>query len=547
MAAKQKTTKKRSETREKAKKEIIKLPFKPPLFKIPVLAVSKNKKMPRFEFSKESVFVEFPKGKDVDITYSLIKPFITIHIFYDKKTKEMIYEVKEPIMNEKTKEIYEKITESLFEVISFELSAVRSTDKIIPYLEDAINQIINQSNIKVEPAQYSTILYYIWRNFVGMNEIEALLQDPYIEDISCDGTNIPVYIVHRKYGSLKTNISFSTTAQLENFVMKLAERCGRYISYAEPLLDGTLPDGSRVQASIAQDVTTRGPSFTIRKFRKRPYSPVELIELGTASPEIFAYLWLAVENGASILITGGTGTGKTSFLNALSIFVRPNAKIVSIEDTRELQLPHENWLAAVTRTGFGGYGEVTLFDLLKESFRQSPDYVIIGEVRGKEAYVLFQGMAAGIPALGTMHAGRVEDLINRLKTPPIELSPSLIETLDIIVLMIHAHEKGANARRIRDIVEIEAVDPNTGSVKTNNVFSWISSEDKYEFRDYSWVLQKMSGLKGVSIEELQQDLKNRSEIIKWAMKNNIRDFEDFTKLVRDFYVDAEALLKKVKK
>ncbi|MFQ6056496.1 MAG: type II/IV secretion system ATPase subunit, partial [Methanosarcinales archaeon] len=252
-----------------------------------------------------------------------------------------------------------------------------------------------------------------------MNEIEPLMNDPYIEDISCDGTNVPLYIVHRKYGSLKTNIIYSDEKKLQEFIVKLAERCGRFISYAEPLLDGSLPDGSRIQASFSKDVTTKGPTFTIRKFVEEPLSPIDLIKNKTVNSEVLAYLWLAVESGSSILIGGGAATGKTTFLNALSMFIPPTAKIVSIEDTRELNLMHENWIPSVARVGFAkGIGEVTMFDLLKESFRQSPDYVIVGEVRGKEAYVMFQGMAAGFPALGTMHAGKVDDIIYRLETPP---------------------------------------------------------------------------------------------------------------------------------
>lgn len=300
------------------------------------------------------------------------------------------------------------------------------------------------------------------------------MQDPYIEDISCDGTGIPLYIVHRRFGSIRTNIIFNDLKNLREFVVKLAERCGRFISYAEPLLDGTLPDGSRVQATFASDVTTRGPSFTIRKFVQEPFSPIDLLNKKTVNSDILSFLWLAVENEASILIAGGAGTGKTTLLNALLMFIPNEAKIISIEDTRELNLPHENWIPSVTRVGFAkGYGEVTMFDLLKEAFRQTPDYVIVGEVRGAEAYVMFQGMAAGIPAMGTMHAGRVEDVIYRLQTPPISLSPALIDTLDLVVVMSHAREKGESSRRTREIVEIESVDSVTGKGENQSSLSLV--------------------------------------------------------------------------
>ncbi|MEM5772493.1 MAG: type II/IV secretion system ATPase subunit [Candidatus Aenigmatarchaeota archaeon] len=520
-----------------------------PKFKIPVLAFSKKIKHEKIDFKieKERKIIEFPEGKEIDFTYNIIPSFVKVHIYYDKKIKQNIYEIIEPKLNEQEKEIYNRIVEILLETIDIELSAIRNTEKLIPYIEENVQKIIEKFDIKINKEQIGKILYYIWRNFVGLNELEPLIQDIYIEDISCDGTNIPIYVTHRKYGSLKTNIKFESQKILEEFIMKLAERCGRYISYAQPLLDGTLPDGSRVQATLASDVTTRGPSFTIRKFREIPYSPTEIIELGTSSSEILAYLWLAIENGASILIAGGTGTGKTSLLNALSLFIKPESKIISIEDTRELQLPHENWIASVTRTSFAGeYGEVTLFDLLKESFRQSPDYVIVGEVRGKEAYVLFQGMASGIPAMGTMHAGRVEDVIYRLQTPPIEISPSLLETLDIIVLLTHAHEIGPSARRIREVVEIEAVDPISNKAKTNVLFTWLASNDSFSKREYSWVLQKISQLKGISIEDLQKDLDMRTKILNWAKKKNIKNYKDFANIISEFYHNKENLLKKIK-
>ena len=517
-----------------------------PIF--PVLALSKKAKYPKFEFKieKEHALIQFPEGKDVDFTYTIIPDFVKARIHYERR--EARYDIIEPELSEAEKEIYEKLTNAFLEVVDVELNAIRNTEKLIPYLEETIQKVALSLDIKLNEAQFKKIFYYIWRNFVGLNEIEPLLQDIYIEDISCDGVGIPIFIVHRKYGELKTNIVFNDKKKLEDFIMKMAERCGRYISYAEPLLDATLPDGSRVQATYASDVTTRGPSFTIRKFREVPYSPVEIMELGTASPELLAYLWLAIENGASILIAGGTGTGKTSFLNALSLFIKPHAKIITIEDTRELQLPHENWIASVTRTGFAGeYGEITLFDLLKESFRQSPDYVIVGEVRGKEAYVLFQGMASGIPALGTMHAGRVEDVIYRLQTPPIELSPALLETLDVIALLTHAHEIGPSARRVREVTEIEAVDPPTNKARTNIAFSWIAADDSFSQREYSWLLQKISQLKGLTIDELREDIAQRAALLKWAQKKGIRNYKDFANLIAEFYHDRAALMKKVMK
>ncbi len=445
--------------------------------------------LPGFELKKPSRIVEFPPITDVtkiNITYPLIEPFAYVNIKWNPETKEVGYNIIEPALAEEEKTNLMKIAEALIEVVDIGLSTIKGTSKVIDYLEKNVNKIVKDFGLKVTPNQYAKIMYYIYRDFVGYNEIEVFLQDPNIEDISCDGVKTPVFIIHRKYGSLKTTITYEDADRLREFVVKLAERCGRYISYAEPILDGTLPDGSRVSATLAGDVATRGPTFTIRKFSERPFSPIDQIELNTATTEMMAYLWYLVEHGASILVVGGVATGKTSFLNSVSMFIQPEAKIVSIEDTRELRLPHEHWIAGLARSGFGipmptgeKYGEVSLFDLLKESFRQNPDYVIVGEVRGAETYVMFQGMSSGHPSLSTFHAGSVETMIKRLTTSPINLSPTLLESLDVVIIMAHAKEKGKSSRRISDIVEIISVDPNTNEVKTNAVFKWDPITDSY--------------------------------------------------------------------
>lgn len=510
------------------------------------LLKKKKVKLPKFEVTERGI-IELPEGKEIDFKYPLLHPFAIAHLKYDKTKKELVYNLIEPVLTQKEKENYDKIIESLLEILDVELSSIKKKEEAIKYLEDQISKILTESGVKIPKKSFLKIMYYIYRNFVGLNEIEPLMNDPYIEDISCDGTNVPLYIVHRKYGSLKTNIIYSDEKKLQEFIVKLAERCGRFISYAEPLLDGSLPDGSRIQASFSKDVTTKGPTFTIRKFVEEPLSPIDLIKNKTVNSEVLAYLWLAVESGSSILIGGGAATGKTTFLNALSMFIPPTAKIVSIEDTRELNLMHENWIPSVARAGFAkGIGEVTMFDLLKESFRQSPDYVIVGEVRGKEAYVMFQGMAAGFPALGTMHAGKVDDIIYRLETPPINLSPSLVETLDIVIVMVHAREKGEAARRIKEIIEIESVDPKTGAARTNKVYNWLIREDKFEYRGYSWLLQELSKLRGVSLDELQKEIAKRKKILEWMEKNNKTHFKEVASLLSEYYKNPKEFMKKVK-
>ncbi|MBI2142027.1 type II/IV secretion system ATPase subunit, partial [Candidatus Woesearchaeota archaeon] len=337
----------------------------------------------------------------INVRYPLLPPYAFAHVYWDEEKKELVYNVEEYKLTDTETELLKLIQLGLEEMINISFMYAAKSNLILKYLEKNVQSILLELGAKVSRKSYMKIMYYIYRDFIGLNEIEPLLNDYYIEDIECNGVGSPVYIVHRKYQNMRTNIIYQEPKKLIDFVEKLAQKTGRYVSFAKPLLDGTLPDGSRVNATYTSDVTTHGPTFTIRKFTKEPLTPVHLIGYGTASPELFAYFWLVVEHKFNIMVIGETASGKTTFLNCVLQFVPTESRIVSIEDTRELSLAHENWIPSVSRSGFGipnilgkQYGEVTLFDLLKETFRQNPDYVVVGEVRGKETYVLFQGMAS---------------------------------------------------------------------------------------------------------------------------------------------------------
>ncbi|MCJ7450238.1 MAG: Flp pilus assembly complex ATPase component TadA [Candidatus Nanohaloarchaeota archaeon QJJ-9] len=1021
--------------------------------------------------------VALPEDEDireVDTRYSLIEPFADAHIKWDEDEESLVYYVDEPSLNEREQEIFDRIKDALEEKIDISLEKLDSTEKIINYLDEKIDEVTAELGIRLSEEEKNKIMYFVYRNFAGLNEIEPLMHDPYIEDIGCSGIGIPVYIVHSKFGSIKTDLKYNSEEELKNLVVKLAERCGKYISYAEPLLDGALPDGSRVNASLTQDVTTKGPTFSIRKFQETPYSAADIIELGTANYDIMAYLWLALEYRKSILISGGTATGKcvapddkihlgngniveaealheevkeertpkelvtmkkdlelenkqvnkfyrlennnpvyrietqrgaevtvtpehpfitnqkgdiekidaenleegafiasprkldpntevqtlkplahdieayasgaqhlvrdlleereenvtelaeeldehpktvscwkennsipwqtleklveegsisqeeameeiegmagmhssiavdvpekvtpelakvvgyiladgnldsnyvhfhntdsdlredfqeslrksfgvegrlrdydripritvsskpvnqmlqhffdipadkpkarhaetpdqilksppeitssylqalfdceadvsnkqteitfntssealahevtnllhrhgivarkrvkevggekyyrivisgksqnqrfleeigfvskdkerkarenireadkdhtntdlvpassllkdikqkegltnkeiadkagvsrrmigrvlneerrpskstiekladnlevetadrsleklkelakdevfwdrvdsiekipaeespdyvydvtvdsshnfaagslplfihnTTFLNSVVTFIPPEQKIVSIEDTRELQLPHENWIPSVARSGFGiqgqEEGEVTMYKLLKESFRQNPDYVVVGEVRGKEASVLFQGMSSGHPSLGTMHASSPGDVVKRLTTPPINLSPSLVDTLDIIVIMSHAREQGENARRVEAIYEVETITPE-GSPRTNEYFSWTPVDDTFAVKSDSTLLEEIRQQYGLSQKEMEEEVENRKRVLKWMKEQGHSSFSEVARIVSEYYKNPESVIKAV--
>lgn len=359
---------------------------------------------PLFKIKFPDNIPHLPDPKDissVNVRYNVIEPFVDIHIYWDAPNNELLYEVEEPKLTAEEAKNLLIIEEGLTELINISYLNIENTDIVIEFLEKTLKILIDEFAMKVSEETFLKYMYFLYRDLIGMNQVEPLLRDYFIEDIECNGFNTPIYIVHRVYKNLRTSVIFPEIRVLGRFVEKLAQKCGQYVSYANPLLDGTLPDGSRVNATYTEDVTSRGPTFTLRKFTKEPWTPVKLMDFRTVSPEILAYIWLAIEHKSNILVIGGTGSGKTSFLNAIAFFIPPAARVVSIEDTRELNLRHENWLPAVSRAGAGNasitgekHGEVSLFDLLKESLRQRPDYIIVGEIRGKEAFVLFQGMAS---------------------------------------------------------------------------------------------------------------------------------------------------------
>jgi flagellar protein FlaI len=480
----------------------------------------------------------------IDMRYMLISPYAVAHIHFDPKLLELVYELEEPILGDEEKTLLRKIEDGMKEVINMNVLVEKNQKAMIEYLDKTAHLLISELNLSVSEDSYKKMFYYLFRDFIGLNEIEAITRDYFIEDIECNGINTPVYVVHRVYRNLRTNIKYKSIDYLASFVEKLAQRCGKYISYASPLLDGSLPDGSRVNATYTKDITSKGPTFTIRKFTKIPWTPTQLISLNTLSPEMLAYLWLLLQYKSNLLITGGTASGKTTTLNAIAFFIPPEARVVSIEDTRELNLSRENWLPSVARTavGMGKLGEVDLFALLKNSFRQNPDYVIVGEVRGKEAFVLFQGMASGHASLSTIHADSVDSVIKRLETPPINLSPTLVNTLDAVCILTHAVVNRQQTRRLREIVEIVDVNSN-GVAVTNTPFIWNPQDDKFYFKKDSKVFEKISKRYGVAKEELVNELLIRTRLIYELYKRKIFGFSEVQKIVNEYYRNPKGVLR----
>lgn len=503
-------------------------------------------------FAPEDITPVPPVGKNETVVEMrpIRPPYAFVRVVFNSETSEHRYEVIEPPLSPVELTAYGFIKEAFVRTLDIDLDTLDRAGAQA-YITAHMAAIIGRHHLALTPLSRARIAYYLQRDFLGFAVIDTMMADATIEDISCDGPDIPVFVYHRRYESLRSNVMFRSDELLDGFVMSLVQRSGKHISVAEPLVDATLNDGSRLQASLSREITTRGSTFTIRRFRKDPMTPTDLVLFETVSPEMMGYLWLAVEHGASAIICGGTASGKTTTLNALSIFIPRAKKIVSIEDTREINLTHENWIPGVTRTGAAAdtsgrrVGGVDMFDLLKSALRQRPEYVILGEVRGVEAYVLFQAMATGHTVYSTMHADSVSSAVHRLENKPIDVPRNLLAGLDIVVVLGETRVDHRRVRKVRDLVEITGVDPRSGDLLTNMVFNWDAVNEKFRFSPSSAVLRRIAERRQWTDEELHAELDRRARVIELLVANNIRDIGPVSATVAAYAIDPARTLKEL--
>jgi flagellar protein FlaI len=474
-----------------------------------------------------------------------------VRISFDPRTSSYLYEVIEPTLSKDETEVLRFLRETLVATMDGR-RAVDAADREAHLLAE-VDRIARDHQVRIDAVGRARIEYYLVRDLLGFGTIDVLMRDPLIEDVSCDGPHVPLYIFHRQFESVRSNVVFTDEYELDLFVIRLAQRSGKQISIADPLLDATLPDKSRLQASLSKEITTRGSSFTIRKFRADPITPPELARLGTLDARMAAFFWLAMEEGESILIAGGTASGKTTTLNAVSLFIPPQKKIVSIEDTREINLPHDNWVPGLTRTGFGGevvggkfVGTIDMYRLLEAALRQRPEYLLVGEVRGAEALTLFQAMATGHAAYSTMHADSVQSAVYRLENEPINVPRIMLQTVDAIVIQALVRVNDKLVRRVKQVVEIAGIDPESGDLLTNTVFEWDSPRDSHTFLGKSYILEAIAEKKNVSIAEIEAELERRALVIDWMIREEIRHIRDVADVVAAYYHEPDELLRKAK-
>jgi len=500
------------------------------------------------------VITEVPKISDskvdeVEIT-PISRPFSYVRIKYDNVGGEYLYEVIEPKLTEDEQSLLEVLKSAL--VMSLNLAEGKTLEEKSEILEGGMNILLKDFGVTLHPLSNERILYYLRRDFIGFGVIDVMMTDPNVEDASCDGVNIPLYIFHRKYGSIRSNVTFEKEEELDSFVVWLAQKSGKHISVADPMLDATTPDGSRLNATLGKHVTKRGSSFTIRRFRENPFTPIDLLKFRTMSTDMMAYLWTATEYGSSMLVCGGTASGKTTTLNAVLLFIPPQMKIVSIEDTRELNLPHENWIPALTREGFGGRasggggGTIDRFDLLTASLRQRPQYLMVGEVRGKEAYVVFQAMATGKTAYSTFHAEDVQAMVHRMENDPINLPRALMTALDIVLLQAQVKVGTKMTRRVKSLTEIVGMDPETGELITNSVYTWNPADDTFNFSGHSYVYEKVRTIRNWSPREMEREIKRRVDILEYMKVTDVDNYKKVARIVSAYYRDPKSIMEEVK-
>ena len=498
----------------------------------------------------ESKSVQEKKPSVFREVYLIHEPYVYAAVVREPNTQRIKYEVIEPTLLKEEEDQLKEIKAILIEEIDVNLKEIGTRDKAEKYLQNKIREIIKDYHLKIAEEAIDKLMYYLIRDFLGYGKIDPLMKDHLIEDISEDGVNIPLYVWHREYESLPTNIIFNDVDELNSFIVRLAYLAGKNISLAMPILDASLPDGSRIQMTYGNEITRRGSTFTIRRFRVDPLTISDLISFGTLSSYMAAYFWYAIENRASVLIAGGMAAGKTTVLNCLSMFIKPGLKIVSVEDTAELNLPHENWIPSVVRTAFGndekGTGTITLFDLLKAAVRQRPDYLIVGEVRGAEAYTLFQAMATGHLGMGTIHGESVSSVIHRLGSEPMNIPRPLLTMIDAVTVQLRTEVGGKPARRTHTVTEIVGLDPRTQELLTNEVYRWDGKRDVFLYSGRSNILEEKMKRLGLSEEEVREELHRRKTVLDWMVKKGIRRYTDVVTVIREYYADPARVYRKAR-
>ncbi len=448
------------------------------------------------------------------------------------------YNILETDFTDFEKEFHKK----LFDILSKEIEPPSGEMDPKAHVSREALRISNKYGLtkKIPPESWEKIQYYLQRDLVGFGDINVIMNDPMIEDLSVNGVGLPVYVWHRKYESMPTNLVFVDENTLDNLIVKLTHLSSKHISTAFPILDAMLPGKDRLAATFKREVSPKGGSFSIRRFKEEPFSIIDLIELGTIDEKIAAYLWLLIENRMTIAVIGGTGAGKTSTLNALASLVKPAMKVVTVEEIPELNLPLDNWVQLVGRESYGlgamKTGEVTLFDLVKTSLRYRPDYIIVGEIRGEEAFVLFQALATGHGGMTTLHAESLDYAIKRLTSPPMNVATSYIPLINVAPLVERVQLPNVRSgeikfgRRVKSLVEIVDFE------HYETISEWDPLTDNFRINlENSELLKRAAHRYGLTKTDMIVEVENRQRYLSETRKKGIRNNIELKKQIMNYY------------
>jgi flagellar protein FlaI len=471
-----------------------------------------------------------------------------IHIYPDPKGARDVYIPIEPALAVHLNGLVEKVEDKLLDMA--ETIGQASEEERGQVLLDSIDKICSVTSgekngkIEVTPRELEALKYRTVRDKMGLGVLQPLLGDPYIEDISCSGLG-NIFIEHKIFKSLKSSIYFPSHDDLDDFVVQMGERIKKPVTLRNPIVDAALPDGSRINIVYGRDIAKRGSNFTIRKFSDDTISVLDLIEFGSMNYLIAAYLWLALESDLNVFVVGATASGKTTLLNALTTFIKPNAKIVTIEDTPELKVPHANWVREVVRptSKESKNSGVDMFDLLKAALRQRPDRILIGEIRGVEGNIAFQAMQTGHGVMATFHASSVQKVIQRLTGEPINVPKVNIDNLDLVVIQSAVRgPDGGTVRRVVSVNEIVDYDSTSNTFAFITAFRWKPENDTFEFPGdmNSYVLeQKVAMKRGIPENQrrsIYSELRKRAAILeKIHKKGGLKSFEKLFEVTSEAY------------
>ncbi len=473
------------------------------------------------------------------------KPYSFISILENPHEKHNIYRIVEPSLTNFEHVLLEEVKMYLEDVLTLknisDLENLTAEGKT-KLLRDNTYRILSDFS-QNDPYTCEKIFYYVKRDFIEHGKISAIMRDHNIEDVWCNGVGLPVHVFHTGYRNLETNVVFGSHEGLDAFVMRIAQQAGRHLSSATPILDTVMADGSRINITYSTEVSPNGTSFSIRRIKKVPITPLDLIVWKTFSSELMAYFWICAENHTNMLFCGGTATGKTSAMNAICMFIPGHVRIVTLEDTKEIQLPHSNWVSTITRENMPGMSvyQIDLEGLLRAALRQRPEYLLVGEVRGREAQILFQAMNAGHATCSTFHAGNVKEVINRFTHQPINVPVAMFSALDVMCILTIVYKEGTQKRRVLEVAEVKDV---SEVVQTHLSYKWNEPEDRFEF-SYSHALEHIKNKRGISQEELTNELATRARFLEMLIETGIRDYQDVVKWIHEYNKHGPAALEKL--